>query len=190
MTRGFCPACLKPPVTCYCAGLRPFRASLRFLILTHPAERRKAINTGRMASLSLLNSVQRYGVSFHDDPVVQTLLGGEEEAWLLWPDGGGESRPGGPAATGTVVVLDGTWSTARTMLRENPVLQQLPRLPLDPARPSAYAIRRQPDPRCLSTIEAIHQLLEAGGQDPHCGRLMTLFRSMVMAQLEFAAHPP
>jgi hypothetical protein len=60
-----------------------------------------------------------------------------------------------------VVVVDGTWSQARKLLKQNPFLKELPRIGLSPVRPSNYRIRAEPSVECLSTIEALVHLLGA-----------------------------
>ena len=52
------------------------------------------------------------------------------------------------------MVLDGTWRKSRRMLHQNPLLQQLPRLPLHALPASRYRIRTAPQPHQRSTLEA------------------------------------
>ena len=52
------------------------------------------------------------------------------------------------------MVLDGTWRKSRKMLFCNPLLQQLPRLPLPDLPAPRYRIRRAHAPHQLSTLEA------------------------------------
>ena len=59
-----------------------------------------------------------------------------------------------------LVVLDGTWRKSRKMLYQNPVLQQLPRLPLIDLPDSRYAIRKAHKPGQLSTLEATWAALQ------------------------------
>ena len=91
-----------------------------------------------------------------------------------------------PEQTRTLVVLDGTWSEARTLLRLNPALAALPRIAFARARPSDYRIRRQPAEFCLSTIEALAEVL--GILEPEGGpfqRLLDPFFAMVERQEYF-----
>jgi DTW domain-containing protein YfiP len=54
-----------------------------------------------------------------------------------------------------IVLLDGTWSQAKTLWWRNPWLLKLHRLVLNPPRPARLGeIRREPRPEALSTIEA------------------------------------
>jgi DTW domain-containing protein len=67
-----------------------------------------------------------------------------------------------------VVVLDGTWSEAKTLWWRNPWLLKLHRLVLNPPRPARLGrLRREPRREALSTIEAIAlalRHLEAGSE--------------------------
>src|SRR5439155_20345473 len=83
----------------------------------------------------------------------------------------------------------GTWSQARTLVRVNPALAALPRIAFTPRRRSAYdRIRREPADFCVSTIEALTEVLnvlEPDGEpfDP----LLVPFHAMVERQERFAS---
>ena len=58
------------------------------------------------------------------------------------------------------ILLDGSWSEAKSLWWRNPWLIKLRRLVLDPQRPSHYnRVRREPRREALSTIEAAALLL-------------------------------
>ena len=93
-----------------------------------------------------------------------------------------------------VFLLDATWSGARKMLRLSPGLQRLPRLMFTPSAPSRYVIKQQPQAGCLSTLEAVHELLtalERAGLDayPQPDQLLEIFRRMQEFQIRCAADP-
>jgi DTW domain-containing protein YfiP len=60
-----------------------------------------------------------------------------------------------------LVVLDGTWHHAKSLLRDIPDLQTLPRYRLAPTSPGRYRIRREPNEHALSTLEATVAALSA-----------------------------
>jgi DTW domain-containing protein YfiP len=159
--RERCLRCRRPRSACWCRHLRPVESATRACILQHLRERKTAIGTARMAHLSLPNSELHLGVSFVDHPRVRALAAAEGTA-LLFPGEGAvdpatlRHRP--PRA---VIVVDGTWSQARKVIKQNPFLQALPRIGLTPDRPSNYRIRAEPSVECVSTIEAVVQLLGA-----------------------------
>lgn len=83
-----------------------------------------------------------------------------------------------------LVILDGTWHHAKTLFREIPRLQSLPRYRLEPAEPGNYRIRREPNEYALSTLEATVAALRA--IEPETGALDDLvgaFEKMVDDQL-------
>lgn len=83
-----------------------------------------------------------------------------------------------------VIVLDGTWSKATKMYKENPWLKLLPHLKLDIEKLSLYGeVRRQPRAGCLSSIESIVYALKAIGEDlDGLDCLLDVFESMVVDQ--------
>src|SRR6185437_11532742 len=88
----------------------------------------------------------------------------------------------------TLVVVDGTWSQARKLVRLNPAMAALPRYAFRPSRPSEYRIRREPSEECVSTLEAlIHVLGVLEGDRERFLPMMLPFRAMVDAQVAFAA---
>jgi DTW domain-containing protein YfiP len=177
-------------VVCYCAQLPRLPTRTRVVVLQHPRERRVGIGTARMAQLALPNSFLRVGINFAGDPVVNALLSGPAPSYLLFP--GPDARDVRELALEqpiTLVVVDGTWSQARTLVRLNPALAALPRIAFTPRRPSAYdRIRREPADFCVSTIEALTEVLnvlEPDGEpfDP----LLVPFHAMIERQERFAS---
>jgi DTW domain-containing protein YfiP len=175
-------------VVCYCRHIHILPTRTRVLLLQHPKERRVGIGTARMAHLSLPNSSLRVGLDFSADEVVRAALAGEGRVCVLFPRPGAmdvSELPSGEAIT--LVVLDGTWSLARKLLRLNPELAALPHVAFTPRRPSDYRIRRQPSESCVSTIEALAEVL--GVLEPDKGSfdgLLEPFRAMVERQEYFA----
>lgn len=159
--RERCLRCRRPKRACWCPHLRPVESATRACILQHLRERKMAIGTARMAHLSLPNSELHLGVSFVDHPRVRELAAAAGTV-LLFP-GEGALDPAALRAQPprTVIVVDGTWSQARKVIRMNPFLQALPRVAFTPDRPSNYRIRAEPSAACVSTIEAVVHLLGA-----------------------------
>ncbi|CAI0379894.1 unnamed protein product [Linum tenue] len=89
-----------------------------------------------------------------------------------------------------LIVLDGTWSKAKKVYKENPWLKLLPHLKLDLGKSSLFSdVRRQPKAGCLSTIESIVYALKAAGEEPEerLDGLLEVFSSMVAEQRRFKA---
>lgn len=163
------------------------------MILQHPRERDNAIGTARMASLCLPGSELLVGVRWNSHPgLAQALSDPERPPALLFPGPGAKNilteRPPGPI---TLIVVDGTWSQAKNLVRDNDVLKALPRYAFAAPEPSEYRIRKEPDVAFVSTIEALmHVLGVLEDQPPRFRALLEPFRAMVDAQLACQAQAP
>jgi DTW domain-containing protein YfiP len=83
-------------------------------------------------------------------------------------------------------VLDGTWRKSRKMLYLNPLLQQLPRLPLRNTPPSHYLIRKAHAPDQLSTLEAsCYALMQLENDRARYHPLIAAFDGFVAQQLSY-----
>ena len=189
MPRAMCARCRRPQSVCYCAALPRLDTRTRVVILQHPRERDMPIGTARMASLCLPNSQLHVGVRW-DDAAVFTEPG--HTPILLYPGPGARDilrdPPPGPV---TLVVVDGTWSQAKTVVRDNPLLRALPRYAFATPEPSQYRIRREPDEKFVSTIEALMHVLGALEGEPARFRpLLDPLTAMVDAQLRCQAERP
>lgn len=208
--RVMCYRCFWPEKLCWCASLRPMATRTRFVFLMHPKEfKEEKAGTGRLTHLCLPNSELRMGKGFDTDEDVQALIHNPVNfPVLLYPGKGALNLSDvrkGDASLATldaqleqrtllVFLLDATWSGARKMLRLSPGLQRLPRLMFTPSAPSRYIIKQQPVEGCLSTLEAVHELLtvlaRAGldrYEDP--AQLLGLFQRMQDFQISCAADP-
>jgi DTW domain-containing protein YfiP len=185
--RACCPGCWRPLAVCFCARITVLPTRTRLLLLQHARERRVGIGTARMAHLALPSSVLRVGVDFAADPVVQAVLRDPVPAYVLFPGPGAQPVETLPRDRPLqLVVLDGTWWQARKLLRANPALTALPRVAFRPRHPSGYLIRRQPADFCLSTIEALAEVLQALEPDgARFARLLDPFAAMVERQRWF-----
>lgn len=186
-TRGreVCPRCRRPLAVCYCAHIPSLPSRTRVLLLQHPREHRTPIGTARMAHLALPNSMLRVGLAFDEDPAVRAALAGGPPPYVVFPHEDALPPSALPPAV-TLVVLDGTWWQAQKLLKLNPALAALPRVAFQPRQGSEYRIRRQPADFCVSSIEALAEVL--GALEPDAGpfdSLLDPFRAMVATQVRF-----
>jgi DTW domain-containing protein YfiP len=167
--RTVCPACRRPLSGCLCPEVKPFDCGVRFVFLQHPKEARRHRNgTGRLAHLCLAGSELLEGVDFTGHPRVDALLADPAlrpvvlfpDPAPLEPDRGFAERLRQEGRTLLVFVIDGYWTNVLKMMKVSANLAPLPRFSLRPAAPSRFIIRHQPHPWCLSTIEAVHALIE------------------------------
>jgi len=188
--RVVCQRCRRPTVVCYCAYIPTLPTRTKIVLLQHPRERRMGIGTAHMAHLALPNSILRVAYDFARDPVVHAILTEPSSSLVAVLFPGPEARDVAtlpPEQPLTLIVIDGTWSQARSLLRSNPALAALPRVAFAPRKPSDYRIRRQPADLCVSTIEALAEVLsivEPAGLSFE--RLLDPFHAMVKRQEYFA----
>jgi DTW domain-containing protein YfiP len=157
------------------------------LVLQHPRERLHALGTARFARLGLTNAHVEiaYDAGVRDGARPPWIPDG---AALLYPAPGArdlsELRP--EERPKHLVVIDGTWHTARTLYRDKTWLHELPHVRLNPAAPSRYRIRKEPSTDYVSTLEAIVEALrliepETEGFDA----LIAAFDRMIDVQVEY-----
>ncbi len=201
--RAVCLRCRRPERVCYCRFLPRLETKTHVVLLQHPRERDVPIGTAHMANLCLPNSELLVGVDWDHDLALSRWLGdAARPAVLLYPGEGARDvttdPPEGPV---TLVVVDGTWSQAKKLVKTNACLRSLPRYAFTPPSPSEYRIRREPHEDYVSTIEALMHVLgalEADGTSaasPQRGQhqgaerfraLLDPFRAMVDAQIAHA----
>jgi DTW domain-containing protein len=173
-----CPNCLKNLNLCVCTAIKKISCPIEVLILQHPQEPDKLLGTARIAHLSLDNSTLKIGLSW---PNLNKALGKETDRsnWAVLYLGNKETtqklkQKGQEIALLSakekfleneqeilsklkgIIILDGTWSQAKTIWWRNPWLTKLNRIILSPSRPSLYGkLRKEPRKESLSTIESI-----------------------------------
>lgn len=150
--RSRCYDCFRPAGDCFCDAIPAVDNQTEVLILQHMRERFHPFNTARIVNLALRNSSLLVD---HTARLAQRLslkLG----AALLYPGDNVPLLVDLPAGNRPkqLVILDGTWHHAKTLIRDIPALQRLPRYALAPGSPSRYRIRREPQAAFLSTVEA------------------------------------
>ena len=184
-----CERCRRPQVGCYCSSVTPVHTRTRVVLLQHPREHGKAVNTARIAALALPSATLHVGVDFSQlAAVTEAISDPSRPAVLLYPGACARDLaaepPSGPV---TLVVIDGTWHQARALIRKNPVIAALPRYAFQPPAPSDYRIRKEPAPDCVSTIEALAYALPLlEGDRERFLALLAPFRAMVDLQVAYA----
>src|SRR4029079_1749062 len=172
--------CLKPLSLNFCDDITPVENRVAVLILQHPQEQDKELGTARLTALSLTNATFRIGLSC---PSLAKALGkpADPRAWAalyLGSTRANDFPPGAEIAAFDkkgrafadqnaalagiqgVIVLDGTWTQAKTLWWRNAWLLKARRIALRPRRPSLYGnLRREPRREGLATIESVGFLL-------------------------------
>jgi DTW domain-containing protein YfiP len=175
-----CPACGRTERYCVCEFVTPINTKTKILILQHPQEPGVDIGTVPIIQAAFPSSTVRTGLSWAN---LKKILGptAEHPRWGVLYLGSVHVEDLPPGRTlfvvdkkGTpredqddvlrrlegFVVLDGTWSQAKTLWWRNAWLLKLPRLVLNPSKRSVYdAIRKEPRKGCLSTAETVAEVL-------------------------------
>lgn len=187
MSRPVCPRCNRPSARCLCPLIPSLPSATRVVVLQHPDEARHALNTARLAVLGLPNARLLVGEHFEPDQwqaagYAPHLLFPGADARVLAADGSRGAAPqAGPPCL--LVVPDGTWRHARTLLRNNPGLAALPCVALPQGSVSRYRVRQAREPGALSTLEAIVQALNALEAPALFDALLRPFEALVQGQI-------
>jgi DTW domain-containing protein YfiP len=185
-----CPTCRRPSFACVCDRVVTYPTDRRVLILQHPQEQDALLGSAQILVASLPKAKLVVGLSWRN---LAHALSEEEvdpRRWaVLFPDreAPGDqvaSRKGDaiePTALQGIVVLDGTWSKAKTLWWRNPWLSKLNRMTLKPPQPSIYGrLRAEPRREYVSTLESVAHALTLCGESPEIEiGLSRVFRTMV-----------
>jgi len=156
---------------CWCAELVPFTLAMPLTILIHPKEAKVAIGTARVVHEAIAGSDLWIGDRFDDDPRMQARSNDPRLfPMILFPSPGAldlnaatpaSARAFVPAGkTPWLIVVDGTWTTAKKILRQSPGLMASPAIRFTPDRPAVYGrLRKEPRAECWSTLEAVHHVI-------------------------------
>jgi DTW domain-containing protein YfiP len=184
----------------------PIDNRLFVLILQHPQEKKHALATAGLTCAALKRAELVIGLSW---PNLSRALRRSANAkrWAVLYLGSARpaslatqrevialDRRGEPAADQDamlrglegIVLLDGSWSEAKTLWWRNPWLLKLRRLVLNPQDPSRLSrMRREPRREALSTLEAAGLVLKHldGGAEVEDALLGTLDRLIAKAGL-------
>lgn len=184
--REQCLACFRPKTHCYCDLLPRVSNQIPVLIVQHPRERFHPFNTARLLGLGLQDV--RIEVDHSGRLRQPGSLQFRDGAALLYPGPGARSLHELPLdeQPRELVMIDGTWHHAHTLLRDVPDLQRLPRVQIDSGAPSRYRIRREPRAECLSSVEAaVHALQQMEPETQGLSELLQAFERIIDRQIGF-----
>lgn len=170
------------------------------LVLQHPQEQDELLGSAQILVASLPKVKLVIGLSWRS---LAHALGEPDvdvRRWaVVYPDResqGGEVRtrsgaPFEPSSLEGIVVLDGTWSKARSLWWRNPWLNKMSRMTLQPAKPSIYGkLRAEPRREYVSTLESVAAALTLCGESPEIEKgLERVFRTLVQ-RVRDAKLPP
>ena len=197
-----CANCFREKQMCVCDAAESFSNKIRVLILQHPQEQFKMLNSARLTRLILQNSELRVGLSW---PNFKRARGSDEA-----PSGWGilylknelnlSNESTSPKQTDKnsamsltdkkgrvieerahikgIVAIDGSWKQAKAMWWRNPWFLRLNRVSLNPEHPS---LRKQVKKSGLSTIEAVSLALSELGENGNiCQSLIKQYEELIV----------
>ncbi len=190
MTDPTCATCHRPSAACVCDRIVSYPTQRRVLILQHPQEQDALLGSAQLLEASLPNARIVVGLSWRNFAHALGEEGVDVHRWaVLFPDGDapgdrvtGKAGASIPAASlQGIVVLDGTWSKAKTLWWRNPWLLKLNRLNLAPKQPSIYGkLRAEPRREFVSTLESVAAALTLCGEPVEVeAGLLRVFRTLV-----------
>lgn len=173
-----------------CDRIVRYQTTRRVLILQHPQEQDALLGSAQLLTASLPKAQVVVGLSWRNLPHALGEEGVDAKRWaVLFPD---REAPGEQVATRAgqllepktiegIVVLDGTWSKAKTLWWRNPWLNKLNRVNLKPKQPSIYGkLRAEPRRDYVSTLESVAGALTLCGEAPEIeAGLSRVFRTLV-----------
>ncbi len=186
--RLVCYRCHKPQALCVCGDIPQVMNQTPIIILQHPRERFHPIGTVRFAELGLARAELIVRDPETSRQLEARVAAAPERFGLLFPAPSAQAlsalSPG--ERPKNLLVLDGTWSQAKGLYRQERWLQALPHYFLTPAQESIYRIRSEPTEQSVSTLEAIIQALEI--LEPELQglpALLSAFERMIDRQIEY-----
>jgi DTW domain-containing protein YfiP len=196
-----CETCHRPRAACVCDRIVTHETKLRVLILQHFQEEDALLGSAQIVAASLPKAKIVVGHSWRN---LGHALGEENvdvQRWaVLFPDADAPAnrvvaRNGSeidPASLEGIIVLDGTWSKAKTLWWRNAWLNKLNRVNLIPKAPSIYGkLRAEPKREFVSTLESVCAALTLCGESPEIeAGLSRVFRTLVQRVRDAKLIPP
>ena len=148
---------------CLCASIPRLETITKVILLMHRREALKPTNTGRLATLALVNSETKLRGARDDSCRDYDFSSGGYQPLLLFPSDKAEILSASfldsfrqPIA---LVVPDGSWRQASKVGTRIPALASVPHVKLPLGPPSAYHLRRETKAEGLATLEGIARAL-------------------------------
>jgi DTW domain-containing protein YfiP len=185
-----CGTCHRPKAACVCDRIVRYETKRRVLILQHPQEQDAILGSAQILTASLPNAKIVVGLSWRSFSHALDEDDTDASRWaVLFPDreGAGERVTDKRGETidahalEGIVVLDGTWSKAKTLWWRNAWLARMNRMALKPTHPSIYGrLRVEPSREHVSTLESVAHALTLCGEPPEIeAGLERVFRTLV-----------
>ncbi|MDG5816767.1 DTW domain-containing protein [Chitinispirillales bacterium ANBcel5] len=195
-----CSRCFREHPYCICDHVTTHNNNTSILILQHPQEQFKILNSAPLAHLTLSNSTLKTGLSWPNLKAVTSSDQNPSEWAILYlkSENDTSSEPitlrnrKSQLLTDTsvikgIIAIDGSWKQAKTLWWRNPWFLRLKRITINPNHPS---LRKQVKSAGLSTIEAIAAALENLDEEPTiAASLREQYRSLIIDPAKTLSNP-
>jgi DTW domain-containing protein YfiP len=157
--RQICSHCNRPINRCLCHTITAIDNHWPIHILQHSNEVNHALGTAKIAQLSLSQcEVNISKITAEHERYIETIL--NAKPILVFPSADSSALLSiNTDDTRPLIFLDATWRKAKRLYLESELLQSLPTVHLQVTGLPTYKIRKSPNPKALSTIEAIAETL-------------------------------
>ena len=188
-----CPNCFRPLTECWCEQIQSLPNHLPVLILQHPQETYKVLNSAQLIRLSLKNCTVRVGLSWAG---LKKASGDENAMPSEWgvlhlSSNAPQDKPITIVSAKKkpledfsklkgIVILDGSWKQAHALWWRNPWLLRLNKISIKPVKNS---LRPQAKDAGLSSLEALAFTL------PHLGESNEVSEKLLERYKEFVVKP-
>ncbi len=155
--RLYCARCGYPQNTCICDHINRVDVSLNLTVIQHEKEAKHAKNTVKLLSLCI-PTARVVPANDHNAMTALSIQCTEKHCALVYPSEKSialESISSNRASDiSTLLLIDGSWKQAFSIVKKNPWLENLPAFHFSAAPPSNYLIRHTSVDNALSTLEA------------------------------------
>lgn len=190
MNQPACEVCRRPRVVCVCDRVVSLATQRRVLVLQHPQEQDVLLGSAQIVLACLPKAQLVIGLSWRNLGHALNDENVDVRKWaVLFPDREAEgnqvtTRRGTPLKASElegIIVLDGTWSKAKSLWWRNPWLNKLNRMSLAPKQPSIYGrLRAEPRREYVSTLESVGAALTTCGESEEVEKgLSRIFRTLM-----------
>lgn len=177
---------------CICAIIPTLQNRTPVTVIMHLRESYKTTNTARIACLALKNSrILLRGVKDNALDLAPIHKPDHQSVLLTLNDRSETLSSEWVAAQKKplhLIVPDGSWRQASKVGKREPELQNIPWVKLPPGPLSRYHLRREHDPRGLSTLEAMARALAIIESPDLKEKLEEVFYVMVERTLKTRSH--
>lgn len=164
---------------CFCEQIPSLAFKTRVSVIVHAKELKRTTNTGRLATLALVNSSLHVRGLPDQHLEVSTILDAAYQPLLFFPsDDASELTPELIASFEKPILLlvpDGNWRQASKVHSRYPEFADIPRVKIAGANTATHFLRKETTPEGMATLQAIAEALGVIEGSDARARLMQVY---------------